>query len=161
MSLGPSITELIRSETALADHLGQICQRHRADHEIHHVARELARWSAEHADELMRIGRRYGVGETDDTKHASGIVGRTVRKAATLATREPEPPSRLLRDLRDLYRDTAGVSVDWELLGQGAQAEKDDELLELTKRCHPDTLRQLRWANAMLKTMSPQILASQ
>ena len=52
----------------------------------------------------------------------------------------------------------AGVSLDWELLAQGAQAAKDAELQELASRCHPQTLRQLKWANAMLKVLSPQIL---
>ncbi|MBF6435379.1 hypothetical protein [Nocardia cyriacigeorgica] len=33
------------------------------------------------------------------------------------------------------------------------------DLLELAQDCHPQTLRQLRWANAMLKVLSPQILA--
>jgi hypothetical protein len=61
--------------------------------------------------------------------------------------------------LRRLHVTAAGVSVDWELLGQAAQATKDSELLALTQRCHPQTLRQMRWANAMLKTLSPQILA--
>jgi hypothetical protein len=51
------------------------------------------------------------------------------------------------------------VSVDWKVLGQAAQATKDSELLALPQRCHPQTLRQMRWANAMLKTLSPQILA--
>jgi hypothetical protein len=54
----------------------------------------------------------------------------------------------------------AGTSVDWELLGQVAQAAKDEELLSLTSRCHPETLRQMRWANAMLKELSPQVLTS-
>jgi hypothetical protein len=45
-----------------------------------------------------------------------------------------------------------------ELLGQGAQALKDDKLLELTSRCHPQTLRQMRWANAVLKERTPQAL---
>jgi hypothetical protein len=27
-------------------------------------------------------------------------------------------------------------------------------------QCHPDTLRQIRWANAKLKELSPQILAT-
>ncbi|GAB5009948.1 hypothetical protein MAHJHV63_55300 [Mycobacterium avium subsp. hominissuis] len=52
----------------------------------------------------------------------------------------------------------AGVSLDWELLAQGAQAAKDAELLGLASRCHPVTLRQMRWANAMLKELSPQVL---
>jgi hypothetical protein len=41
-----------------------------------------------------------------------------------------------------------------------AQAVKDADLIELAERCHPDTLRQLKWADAMLKTLSPQVLAS-
>jgi hypothetical protein len=51
------------------------------------------------------------------------------------------------------------VSVDWELLAQGAQAAREPELLDLAAQCHPGTLRQLRWTNAMLKVLSPQILA--
>lgn len=66
----------------------------------------------------------------------------------------------LLADLRQLHRVAAGVSLDWKLLAQAAQAAKDSELLALTKRCHPQSLRQMRWANTMLKTLSPQVLAS-
>ncbi|SMC47990.1 Molybdopterin oxidoreductase [Kibdelosporangium aridum] len=66
----------------------------------------------------------------------------------------------LLADLRRLHRKAAGVALDWELLAQGAQAAKDTDLVELTQRCHPQTLRQLKWTNALLKTLSPQIIAS-
>ncbi|WP_281291294.1 hypothetical protein [Streptomyces montanus] len=41
-----------------------------------------------------------------------------------------------------------------------AQALKDAELLRLTQECHPDTLRQIRWANAKIKEASPQVLLS-
>jgi len=51
----------------------------------------------------------------------------------------------------------SGVSVDWEMLAQGL---KHTDLLDVTKRCHPDTLRQVRWANAQLKEASTQILLS-
>jgi hypothetical protein len=44
--------------------------------------------------------------------------------------------------------------------GQAAQASRDTGLLELVSGCHPRTLRQLRWANTMVKTQSPQILTS-
>lgn len=66
----------------------------------------------------------------------------------------------MLADLRRLHRTAAGVSLDWELLGQGAQAAKDTELLSLTKRGHPETRRQMRWANAILKEISPHVLVS-
>ncbi len=66
----------------------------------------------------------------------------------------------LLADLRRLHRRAAGVSLDWELLAQAAQAARDTELRDLASRCHPRTLRQLKWTNAMLKVLSPQILTS-
>jgi hypothetical protein len=37
---------------------------------------------------------------------------------------------------------------------------KERPLLDLAKECHPQTLRQMRWANVHLKTMSPQVIAS-
>jgi len=49
--------------------------------------------------------------------------------------------------------------VDGELLAQGAQGVKEKELLVLGERCHPQSLRQARWANPHLTVTSPQILA--
>jgi hypothetical protein len=37
---------------------------------------------------------------------------------------------------------------------------KDDELLALAQDCHPQTLRQLRWANAMVKEISAQVMVA-
>jgi hypothetical protein len=56
-----------------------------------------------------------------------------------------------------------GVSLDWEILAQPAQAAratKDRELLALAQRCLPQTLRQARWASAKLKETSAQVLVS-
>lgn len=52
------------------------------------------------------------------------------------------------------------MSIDWELLAQAAQGVKDSELVALSKRCHPDNLRQVRWANGKLKESATQILVS-
>jgi len=46
------------------------------------------------------------------------------------------------------------------MLAQVAQATSNGELLELASSCHTQTLRQIRWANTMIKTLSPQLLAS-
>lgn len=46
------------------------------------------------------------------------------------------------------------------VLAQAAQGVTRHDLLAATKRCHPDTLRQMTWANAMLKASSTQILVS-
>lgn len=109
--------------------------------------------------ELAEAGRRYDVNLKDDPEEDSRLLSEVRRKVSELAGRRPEP-GVLLADLRHLHRTAAGVSLDWELLAQGAQAAKDSELLALTKRCHPQSLRHMRWANAMLTVLSPQILAS-
>jgi hypothetical protein len=62
--------------------------------------------------------------------------------------------------LRHLYLQAADNSLAWEMLAQVAQAKHERELLALTQQCHPQTLRQLRWANTMIKTLSPQVLAA-
>ncbi len=160
MKLDLALRELHRSENSLAGDLLKVADRHKVDHEIYHVARDLARWSQQHVHELAEIGQRYGLNLKDDPEEDSGLLATVRGKASELTGRRPEPGLLLLADLRHLYRVAAGVSLDWELLGQSAQAAKDSELLALTKRCHPQALRQMRWANAMLKVLSPQILAS-
>lgn len=143
MNLNDPIRALYRAETDLTDRLLQLAADYYSEPEIHHVARDLAVWSQQHTDELRT---RYHL----EPQPEPGPVA-TIRTAY---------PRDLLGDLRALHVAAAGVSLDWELVGQGAQAMKDTELLALTKRCHPETLRQLRWANAMLKVLAPQILAS-
>lgn len=90
--------------------------------------------------------RGISEGDVVEVSSARGTIGR-----------RPEPGLLLLADLRHLHRVAAGISLDWELL---AQAAKDAELLALAKRCHPESLRHMRWANAMLKVLSPQVLVS-
>ena len=164
MKLDLALRELHRSENSLAADLLKVADRHKVDHEICHVARDLAHWSQQHVHELAEIGQRYGLNLKDDSPEEppedSGLLSTVRNKASELVGRRPEPGLLLLADLRHLHRVAAGVSLDWELLGQGAQAAKDSELLALTKRCHPQALRQMRWANAMLKVLSPQVLAS-
>jgi hypothetical protein len=160
VKLDLALRELHRSENSLAADLLKLADRHKADHEIYHVARDLARWSQQHVHELAEIGQRYGLNLKDDPEEDSGLLATVRSKTSELVGRHPQPSLLLLADLRHLHRVAAGISLDWELLGQGAQAAKDSELLALTTRCHPQTLRQMRWANAMLKVLSPQVLAS-
>ncbi|HEX2174887.1 MAG TPA: hypothetical protein VHG70_03160 [Nocardioidaceae bacterium] len=160
MKLGLAIRELHRSENSMAAFLLKMSDRHKVDHAIYHVARDLATWSQTHVHELTEVGERYGVSMRDKPKDDSGIMAGVRQKASEVLGERPEPGLLLLADLRRVHRKAAGLSVDWELLGQAAQAAKDKELLELTKRCHPQTLRQMRWANAMLKEISPQVLMS-
>ncbi|MEV8612685.1 hypothetical protein AB0383_32975 [Amycolatopsis sp. NPDC051373] len=158
MKLGLALQELHRAEKSLARDLRKTADRHEVEHEVHHVARDLAGWSADHVRELARHGRGYGL-HLDEDVPGSGLLAPQRSTLAGLSAGRPEP-GLLLADLRRLHRKAAGVSLDWESLAQGAQAAKDPELLELASRCHPQTLRQMKWTNAMLKIMSPQILTS-
>ena len=86
---------------------------------------------------------------------------RTVVRAVARGLRHRRAPGLLLlADLRHVHRVAAGVSLDWELLAQAAQGMKQLSLLELAQDCHPQTLRQMRWANAQLKQSATQVIAS-
>ena len=158
--IGMAIEELHRSETELAIELLQISARHNSDHEVFHLGRDLSQWSVEHVGELARAGRDYGLDLDEEVDEPSTVAGALREKAAELVGRRPEPGVLLLGDLRRVYRMASGVSLDWEVLGQAAQATRARDLLALTQRCHPQTLRQARWANAMLKEAAAQVLVS-
>ncbi|MFD6948915.1 hypothetical protein A6A08_03280 [Nocardiopsis sp. TSRI0078] len=156
MRIGVALRELHGSETALAGELLRLADRHAKEQEIYHVAQDLVRWSRDHVREIAAVGPRYGLElEEPDLKNPEPPT----EEAGELPGDGSDPDLLLLADLRRLYRMAAGVSLDWDLLGQGAQVVADAELLALTKRCHPQSLRQMKWADAMLKTVSPQILA--
>lgn len=159
MKLKLAIRELHRAERHLAHELNVIAARHRSDQDIYHIAHDLAGWSQGHLTELAKHGRHYGL-RLSEQPRTGALTGFLQSWVSGLLRRRPEPGLLLLADLRRIHRMAAGASVDWELLGQAAQAAKDTELLELTSWCHPETLRQMRWANAMLKELSPQVLAS-
>jgi hypothetical protein len=160
MKLGLALRELHRAEKSLAHDLLKVADRHHVEHEVHHVARDLAGWSRDHVRGLAEAGPRYGLNLDGNPPASSGPLAPVRTKLSDLGGRLAQPGLLLLADLRRLHRKVAGVSLDWELVAQGAQAVKDSELLDLTRKCHPQTLRQLTWTNAMLKTLSPQILAS-
>lgn len=65
-----------------------------------------------------------------------------------------------LLDLLDLHLAATRDSVHWEMLAQAAQAGRDARLLALASDCHPQSLRQIRWTNSMIKQLSPQVLTS-
>ena len=54
MKLDLALRELHRSETSLTADLLKVADRHKVDHEIYHVARDLARWSQQHVTSLLR-----------------------------------------------------------------------------------------------------------
>lgn len=155
-----AIEELHRSENDLASELLQASDRHKVDHEVFYLGRDLARWSQEHVRRLAEVGRDHGLDLDADPEDDTAIVARVRQKGSELLGRHHDPGLLLMRDLRELHRKAAGVSLDWEILAQSAQALKDKKLLGVAQACHPETLRQMRWANAMLKETAAQIMVT-
>ncbi|GGK61001.1 hypothetical protein [Streptomyces flaveus] len=166
MKIGLVLRDLHREERELARELLHTAERHKTSHDIHHLALDLADWSHRHIRELAELAERYDVALDPEPDDGPGPVGRLREKGSEIIGRRSEAGRRgdagllLLRDLRRICQQASAVSVDWELVAQAAQATSDDQLLDLAQRCHPDTLRQLRWANAELKETSPQVLTS-
>lgn len=158
--VGLAIEELHRSENELAGELLHASDQHKVDHEIFHLGRDLARWSQHHVRELARVGQDYGLDLDAEPGDDSSIVAAIRQKGSELVGRQHDASLLLLRDLRKVHLMAAGVSLDWEILAQTAQALKDRELLALTEECHPQTLRQMRWANAALKENAAQIMVT-
>jgi hypothetical protein len=158
--VGAAIEELHRSENDLAGALLNLSDQQKVDHEIFYVARDIAAWSQLHVRRLAEVGRDYGLDLHPDPEDEATLLARVKQKGAELAGRFHEPTLLLLADMRHIHRTAAGVSLDWEVLAQTAQAMKDTELLSLTKDCHPQTLRQMRWANAKVKETAAQIMVT-
>ncbi|MEU6328532.1 hypothetical protein ABZ851_14820 [Streptomyces sp. NPDC047049] len=154
---------LHHGERNLAEGLTTAAQRHRAEHEVHHIGNDLATWSKQHVQRLSETAADYGLtlDGLSDAAPSDSVFATLIRnKASEAVGHRPEPGLLLLRDLRQLHLAAAENSLHWEMLAQAAQATKDDRLLSLSSTCHPQTLRQMRWTNTLIKTLSPQILTS-
>jgi hypothetical protein len=146
-------------ENDVHEQLLRLADQHRAEHEVHHVARDLAEWSQDHVRLLAEHAGRFEL-DLDDAADTPGRAAERLRAAvSSLTGHRAEPGLLLLGDLRDLYLQGSDNSLAWEMLAQTAQAEHERQLLALTEQCHPETLRQIRWANTMIKTLSPQVLS--
>ncbi|MFC8795674.1 hypothetical protein [Streptomyces cinereoruber] len=156
-----TLRALHHGEKHLARQLTAVAERHRTEHEVHHVATDLADWSRTHVQRLAATADRHGLdlGDSADTR-LPGLLSTLREKASQAVAHRPEPGLLLLRDLRELHLGATENSLRWEMLAQAAQATKNDGLLDLASACHPATLRQMRWTNTMIKNLSPQILTS-
>jgi len=164
MKLGLAIQQVSSAESDLAEELHKVGERHKTDQEVYHLTRTLANISRKHVEELGRYNDRYEVSvDADDAEEEgrlSGLLDSVKEKGSEMMGRRPTAGMLLLRDLRQLSRLASEVSINWVILGQGAQAVRDRELLQTVKQAHDDNLRQLKWANTMIKQISPQVLTS-
>jgi hypothetical protein len=155
------LREVHDGEVALERELHHAAERHQAEHEVRHVALDLARWSLQNRQALAPLAGRFAVGELTgelDPQTSAGPVTALRERASELLGRRPEPGLLLLYDLRQLLLLASGNSVLWTMLGQAAQVSKDGQLLDIVTACHGRTTRQVAWCNAQIKTVSTQAL---
>lgn len=160
MKIDMVLAELYEHENQLFFELLRISEQHKANHEVHHVARDVATWSRRHLRRIADHAPNYGVNAEPEPQEEFESPRQTGEASGADSGRQGEPGVLLLRDLRKAHLLAAEVSLDWVLLGQAAQGIKDIDLLNLTKECHPGTLRQMRWTTAMLKQNGTQTLVS-
>jgi len=158
--VGLVLEDLHEAETRLHLDLERLGERHSADHEVLHVTRDLARWSAEHVARLAEHGRRFGLELDPQPTSTNPVAAGVRRKTSALAGRRHTPAIMLIDDLRQVYGDASLVQLDWVLLTQVAQAVRDDALLELAHDCVAQTERQQTWAESKLKESAPQALVT-
>jgi hypothetical protein len=145
-------------ENVVVQHLSRLAHRHEREVEVRHVANDLVGWSTMNIARLADAAESYEVSLSREPDHP-GVVRHAV-DAMAAAVDGRAPALVLLEDLRDLYLVASETSLAWEMLAQHAQARRERDLLQVTSECHPQTLRQIRWANGMIKILSPQVLAA-
>ncbi|OQR59656.1 hypothetical protein B6E66_33730 [Streptomyces maremycinicus] len=156
-----ALRTLHHGEDSLTGDLTALAERHRDEHEIHHVASDIARWSSEHVQRLADAAAHHGFDLSGPPEDSCEVPLVTIgRRPSAPAGHPTDPGLVLLWDLRDVHLAATYNSLHWEMLAQAARASHDARLLTLASSCHPRTLRQMRWTNTMIKNLSPQALTS-
>lgn len=160
MKLGPVLHQVHHAEKKLGRRLLVVSERHRVDHEIHYIARDLAQWSREHLRRIADVAADYDVDLDPSPDLESEGAGRLREEGSEFLGRTQAPGLLLLEDLRSVYVDAAGVEMDWLLLSQAAQGVRHNRLLEAAQTCRPQSDRQSAWAKAQITSHATQILVS-
>jgi hypothetical protein len=162
MKIDLAIREVGRSEAELADLLLRVVERHRVEHDVFHMSRTLAAKSRESLLALTDAAARYDVAlDLDAAEPSDGLRTALREKSAELLAGRPQAAALLLlRDLREVHLRAAEASINWVILGQGAQAVRDEDLLGTVAERHPFALKTLKWTTTRLKEAAPQVLAS-
>jgi hypothetical protein len=151
-----ALSRLRTAEEQLETALRATASVHRDEAEVRHVARDLAGWSSAHVVHIGLLADEEGMHLTEQASPQALVVG-------AVDDRADQPAGRLtlLEDLLQVYLLASQVSLRWEMVAQIAKATRMAAVSDLVTDCHPQTVRQIQWATTMVKTLSPQILATQ
>src|SRR3954471_6523922 len=91
-----ALRRIHHGENELHVQLLRISEREHAEHEVHHVARDLAAWSEEHVRDIAAQAERFDVDLSGDPDEPSGLVERVRAAASMLAGRRGDAGLLLL-----------------------------------------------------------------
>ena len=160
MKIGTVLAAVHQSEVDLYHDLLQLSQRYVTEHEVHHVAKDVARWSRKHIAKIAALATDYG--KTLESNVSDVWASKQAEQSGQDASLGLNNPAglALLWDLRSIHMAASGIAVQWTMLSQGAQALGQQELLAVVTECQAETQRQQTWAKAQIKQLSPQLLSS-
>ena len=157
--IGLLLEDLHDAETELAHEYRIVAERQAAEQDVYYLCHTLAKQSEEHGEQLRAIAERFDkdLSEPHSNRLANVMAG-VRHKSSELLGRRPESGLLLLRDLRQLFLMAQEVNVHWLVLGQVAQAVRDQDLLDQVSDLHKQTLTQIKWLKTRIKESSPQVL---
>lgn len=91
-------------------------ERHRGDHEVHHVTSDLAAWSRSNVRRMASVAADHDIALASEADRP-GYLCQVGETRASMVGRRPEPALLLLlEDLRTLYLMGSENSLGWEVL---------------------------------------------
>ncbi|GAA1298967.1 hypothetical protein Psi02_70050 [Planotetraspora silvatica] len=150
MHLAHYLRLLHRSQTALAEAFREIRRGHPHEPDMYGVCERLAVQCRDQARWLEPFVRRYepwtSPSPEPERLHQPLFAG---TRPGGLG---------LLRDLHDLYLLATECDIACAMIAQGAQGARDDELLDVVRRCGGELAVQLLWLRTRMRHAAPQAL---
>jgi hypothetical protein len=135
-------------ELELAAALRKVASAHREEPDVAMDCNKFAEQSSRHASRVEPFLGRFGSDETTEPDRMHRRLFDGTRTG----------PLGLMRDLHDLYLMACECDLSWSLIAQGAQAVRDNELLQAVQTCDSETALQMSWLRSRMKQAAPQAL---
>lgn len=148
MQLAHYLGLLHRSQCELADALRAVRRAHPAEPDLTGVCERLAAQCGAGARRLEPFIRRYSPYAVDEPE----------RMHLALFTGARRGRLGLLRDLHDLYLLATQCEISSTLLAQAAEGVRDEELLDVIRRCAAETSGHLLWLHTLMRQIALQAL---
>jgi hypothetical protein len=161
-NLGQYVEKLHDALTDLAGDYRKVGERHASEHDVYHTCHMLAKQCKGQAEALAPHAERNAadVPEGEDEGPRESMLAGLRGATGPLVGRSSKTGMLLLRDLRQLHLAIEEAAMLWLIVGQGAQAARDRDLLVLVERSREEITSQLLWISTRIKETAPQVLVS-